>query len=365
MSVHKDKKNNTWYVKYKNNTKRGFKTKTEAQRYEAELKLDFNKSCDNIYIFDVAEDYLEMFKTKVTYGTYHKKETIIRNIILPNIKNKKIDKITELDCRKFNEYIGSLDYSTTYKNVMQNTYKQIFKHAIKYYKLSKAPTYVLEPFKESYAEKKKNREKEMNIWSVDEFERFINEVDSYAYKELFIILYFTGIRLGEALGLKWSDFHDMKLSINKSITRKTDKGTFEEKEPKNFSSYRDITLGEKLNDFLESYKENEMRIPGFSEDWYIFGRLKPLPQTSIDRKKEQAIEKAGVKRIRIHDFRHSHASNLIGNGLNIVAVSKRLGHSNVNMTLEKYTHLIQKTDEELVNYVENSSQNLLNAYKKA
>ena len=90
-----------------------------------------------------------------------------------------------------------------------------------------------------------------------------------------------------------------------------------------------------------------------------FGRLKPLPQTSIDRVKDNAIKEAKVPRIRIHDFRHSHASNLIANGVNIVAVSKRLGHSDINMTLKIYTHLIQKSDDELVNFINDSSQILL------
>ncbi|MPM35406.1 Tyrosine recombinase XerC [bioreactor metagenome] len=86
----------------------------------------------------------------------------------------------------------------------------------------------------------------------------------------------------------------------------------------------------------------------------MFGRVKPLVLASIDRAKEIAIKKAGVKRIRIHDFRHSHASNLIASGVNIVAVSKRLGHSDVNMTLKVYTHLIKETESKLINYVDSS-----------
>ncbi len=62
----------------------------------------------------------------------------------------------------------------------------------------------------------------------------------------------------------------------------------------------------------------------------------------------------------MHDFRHSHASNLIANGMNIVAVSRRLGHSDVNMTLQVYTHLIKRNEDEVTTYISNSSQNLLN-----
>lgn len=73
----------------------------------------------------------------------------------------------------------------------------------------------------------------------------------------------------------------------------------------------------------------------------------------------RTVKKAGIKKIRIHDFRHSHASNLIGEGMDIVAVSKRLGHSNVEMTLNCYTHLLQKNNDKLIDYLEKSSQFLL------
>ena len=82
-------------------------------------------------------------------------------------------------------------------------------------------------------------------------------------------------------------------------------------------------------------------------------------RTSIERIKNNAVKKAGVKKIRIHDFRHSHASNLIGEGMDIVAVSKRLGHSNVEMTLSVYTHLLNKNNDRMINYLENSSHDLL------
>ena len=102
-----------------------------------------------------------------------------------------------------------------------------------------------------------------------------------------------------------------------------------------------------------------MKRNDFSEEWFIFGRHKPLPQTSIQRIKDAAIEKAQVRRIRLHDFRHSHASNLIGDGMDIVAVSRRLGHSDVNMIFKVYTHLLEKKNLEMENYLNKSSQNLL------
>lgn len=361
MSVHKNNRNNTWYVKYKNTTKRGFKTKHEALQHEAKLKLNL---IDNVYstktfFHDVSYDYLNYFKLHTTYGTYRKCYTTIKNIIIPNIQNKKISSINEMDCRKFYEYVSSLNYSTTHKNYILNKYKAIFKHAIKFYGLSHNPTNVITPLKSSFDEKIKKRNKENNIWTIDEFNLFINNVDKNIYKQLFVILYFTGMRLGEALALKWNDYDTNYLHINKSITRKTKNGIYEIKDTKNISSIRDIDVGITLKEYLNDFKKDEMTKSGFNDNWFIFGRLNPLPQTSIDRVKDKAIKKANVRRITLHQFRHSHASNLIANGISIVAVSKRLGHSDINMTLKVYTHLMKFSDTELINFIDKSSQNLL------
>ena len=360
MSVHKNKNNNTWYVKYKNKTKRGFKSKHEAQIYEAKLKLSNIDSYTYPYIYDLAFDYLQYYQTIVVYGTYRRTKTIIDNIIIPNIKNKRIDTYTELDCRKFRELVNGLNYSTRYKNSIIITFKALFKHAIKYFHLKKNVSYVIESFKETYEEKKRKKEKELNIWNIDEFNRFISCVVTEQYKPLFIVLYYTGVRIGEALALQWCDFNNGKLSISKSVTHKTKQVAYEVKETKNISSIRDIVLGNNLNNYLMSIKSKEMNKCGFKNEWFIFGGEAPLPTSTIKRVKDRAIKKANLRSIRVHDFRHSHASNLIGEGINIVAVSRRLGHSDINMTLKVYTHLLQKNEDELLVYLDKTSQHLLN-----
>lgn len=359
MSVHKDK-NNAWYVKYKNKTKRGFSKKFEAERYEAKLKLSVLDTKNTIYLFNIIDDYLDHTKRRLTIGSYTKIKGVIEKVILPNIINKDINKINELDCRKFRELVQNLSYSTVHKNYILNCYKALFKHARIYFKVTNNPTYVMESFKKTFEEKMKTKNKELNIWNENDFVLFINHIDKEKYKYLFILLFYTGIRLGEALALTWNDYKDNCISITKSLTRKTNKGTYEIKDTKTVSSIRDIELGNNLSSILDTFKKQERSIRGFNKNWFMFGRLAPLPYTSIEREKNNAIKKANVRKIRIHDFRHSHASNLIANGVNIVAVSKRLGHSDINMTLSIYTHLMKDTEEKIIAYIDNSSQNLLN-----
>lgn len=313
-----------------------------------------------IMLHDFIDDYLKKGVKNVTFGTIQTKKAIFNNLIKPNFPDKNFFSITEIDCRNFRERIELLDYSTRYKNIILSMFKSLFKYAKKYYKLKNDPSYVIEPFKRSFEEKMKQREKELSrVWQVDEFNQFIKYVNNETHEAFFITLFYTGMRLGEIQALTWKDFKNGELQIVKSLTTKTQDKSYAIKEPKSTSSIRNIQVGKNLEMYLNKYKEKQSKIPGFNEDWFMFGNLKPLAKTTITREKDRAIKEAGVKRISIHDFRHSHASNLIANGINIVAVSKRLGHSNVEMTLRVYTHLIKTTEDQLLTYIDESSQNLL------
>ena len=89
----------------------------------------------------------------------------------------------------------------------------------------------------------------------------------------------------------------------------------------------------------------------------MFGGKTGLSVTTIDRYFKDAIKKSGVKPIRLHDLRHSHATILINNGVNIVAVSKRLGHASVEQTLKTYTHLLKDTNEGMMNKINKLASN--------
>lgn len=369
-SIHKDKKRNSYYIKHNHTTYRGFKTKYEAEIFKAKLLIDdteINNSLNNITFIDLSSKYLDYLKTNSSYATYSKYSNIINNILIPNISDlstKKICDINENDCDYVRNFIINLNYSTSYKNNIISVYKCIFKYAYKYYDLSIDPSRFMEKIKLTYNERLNKRLKEANIWSIEEFNKFINEVSNIQYKLLFTTLYFTGMRLGEALALKWYDIYDCKINIYKNLTRKTDSGIYEIKEPKTTYSERCISINKSLYKSLLEYKEQEKRICGFSEDWFVFGRIDPLPQTSIDRIKDKAISKANVKRIRIHDFRHSHASYLISNGISLPSVSKRLGHSDINITLSIYTHVIKKVDDDMVDFLEENYTKVLTKFSR-
>ena len=363
MAVYKYQKDK-WEVVYRNFHKRGFNSKKEAQLYELKIKFNEVTSIDNLYLYTIADDYLDWLEKNTSYSTYDKCYQAMKNIILPMVDNKKMVKITDMDCRKYHEKLIKTNYSSRYKNYLQNKYIAIFKHAQKYYDYDLNPTKYLEPFKKTFEEKQKIKQKEMNVWTDNEFSKFIGYVKDERYKLLYIALYYTGMRIGEAQALTWNDYKDGKLNIDKSLCKLSRTESYEIKDTKTESSMRTISLPSSVVDLFNDRLMEVSKIKGFSSSWFIFGSDKPLPRTTIDRIKDDAIKKSKVKRITIHEFRHSHASNLISQNINIVAISRRLGHSDINITLKVYAHLMPKNEDELLKYLNKSYQNLTKQQKK-
>nr|WP_255594370.1 MULTISPECIES: site-specific integrase [Terrabacteria group] len=177
----------------------------------------------------------------------------------------------------------------------------------------------------------------METWTIQEFEQFENAIDNPLYRAFFHTLFWTGARRGEILALQCDDFRKNELDINKSI--KHFKNGFIPL--KNANSKRTIKIDTNTIDILKELK-------GKYKKGFLFGGNSSLSITVVQKQFKKAIKKSGVKEIRLHDLRHSHATILINNGVNIVAVSKRLGHSDINTTLRVYTHLLQKTDEKMM-----------------
>lgn len=358
MAVYKDKKLGTWYVSYRNTKKRGFKTKFEAQQYEAKMKLDLLDEGSSKRFHDICEDYKNYKESRITHGSFMKLKNAIDIHIVPNTPNKQIRNITQMDVRKFDEYVRSTDYATSYKRSIINYYKAVFRHSELFFNNTNNPTVILETIPLTDKERIQYVKDENNIWTIDEFNQFIEEVEDQDYKVLYTTLYLTGIRIGEALALNWNDFDNKSLSISKNLTRKSKKGSYAIKATKTKTSVRTIETGDYLGNILKEHKKLQQRKNGFKEEWFIFGGDHPLPQTTIDYKKDEACKKADVRRIRIHDFRHSHASNLISDGVSIPAVSRRLGHSDINITLKTYTHLIKSDNDKLMESINNSTNKL-------
>ena len=104
-------------------------------------------------------------------------------------------------------------------------------------------------------------------------------------------------------------------------------------------------MPKQLNEALAEHKERQAKEPRFSPDFRVCGGLSCLSDTSIENKNRLFSSCAGLPHIRIHDFRHSHASLLANEGINIQEVARRLGHSNVQTTIKTYMHLYPRDEK--------------------
>ena len=167
------------------------------------------------------------------------------------------------------------------------------------------------------------------------------------YYVFFAIAFYTGMRKGEIHGLRWSDIDGEYVSIKRSIAQKL-KGGDRITPPKNQSSIRILQLPIPLIRILNKHKDRCRMFDNFSEDNYICGCDKPLRDSTIQKRNVKFSQMAEIKTIRIHDFRHSHASLLANEGINIQEISRRLGHSNVEITWNTYSHLYPREEERAV-----------------
>ena len=338
MPIYKDEKRGTWYVKI--NTvdsvthkarqilKRGFKTKRDAKAWESEYILSAPKSTEYTF-YEMHKLYLSDIDATETN----------RNMQLQwcsdyfDYNSSPIDKITKDQLVKWRNGLKDSALANRTLNRGIRYVKAVFQFASDVYDLKNNAT-VLKSFRLESEDKE-----EMEVWTVDEFNQFISCVDLPEYRLLFEFLFWTGCRRGEALALQTSDFHGNKVSINKAI-KHYQNGFMPLKTE---SSKREILIDDILLEHLRPNLE--------SDKPFVFGGDTSLAISQVQRHFTKAIKKAGVKPIRIHDLRHSHATFLINNGVNIVAVSKRLGHATINQTLSTYTHLLKQTEDDLVKLI--------------
>ena len=200
-----------------------------------------------------------------------------------------------------------------------------------------------------YSDKPKN----ISFWTIEEFKKFMSVIDDEDDYLLFRALYFTGMRIGEAIALTWHDFDGTHLIINKTMAKEKDKdGNYIVTSPKTLSSNRIIELDKKTIQLIKKKYSKDSQKTLFNNDWYIFRNSKPLTQTTVGRKKNNYCELSRVKKIRLHDFRHSHATFLLSHGIPVTVIAQRLGQSDLMVTLNTYIHLVPNDEIRAINLID-------------
>lgn len=276
------------------------------------------------------EDFWKMYcsdmETRLREHTMRTKKYIVELKILPYFGNKRVNDITAADIRQWQNELIKMGYSPTYLKTINNQLSAIFNYAVRYYDLKSNPCAKAGSMGKSKAE-------EMDFWTVEEFRKFIDSVMNKRLSYMaFMTLYWTGMRLGELLALnpKDVDLEKRTISITKSYQRLGKKDVVSP--PKTPKSKRVITIPEFLATDIKDYMDSLY-------DLQENDRLFPITKYYLEHEMQRGIKESGVKRIRVHDLRHSHASMLIELGFSPLEIANRLGHEKVETTLNTYAHL--------------------------
>ena len=385
MPAYKNKENGSWYVvtqytdwtgERKPKCKRGFATRREALEWEqkfqqqnaGDLDMSFEAFCEiytnNLVDFPLAEvreqlrfddillglpcaffqprleivgvDFTERLKAHVQISGI-----LLLKLLLPFqcFGKRKINEITTKDVIAWqNELLAYRDekrkpYSQTYLKTLHNQLSAIFNHAVRFYDLHSNP-----------AAKAGNmgteERREMLFWTKEEYQKFAEEMmDKPVSYYAFQMLYWTGIREGELLALTPADFDFERGTVKISKTYQRLKGQDVITSPKTKKSNRTIQMPDFLCQEMQEFFKMQY---GLKKKDRIFTVTKSYLHHEMDR----GAKAAGVKRIRIHDLRHSHISLLIDMGFSAVAIADRVGHESIEITY-RYAHLFPSKQKEM------------------
>lgn len=333
--------------KYRSHKSKLYMTSAEAKQAEKDFQIDpvAHSKAAWCTFESLTMEYRAERKKALKPTSYRKMEKAT-DYIIEHLGNIRIDRLTKEQYQAFLDAIKGKGKASYVNKIIYYT-KGINQLCQRRYSISSPVPDMFDMFKDTTTIKKN-----IDFFTLEEFSAFIEAVSEPKFRALFTTLFYCGLRLGEANALLWEDIdlNAKNLTISKSISQKDkdQNGNFLILPPKTKSSYRTLPMPEKVVAELVELKEIYSRVKGFSDTWYVFGALRPIPDTTIQNAKNRACDIAKVKRIRIHDFRHSCASLLINNGANITLVSQYLGHSNITQTLNTYSHFYQSKLNELI-----------------
>ena len=349
----KQEKNGSWtaqfrytdiYGKSRHKCKRGFASEEAAEEFEVSFKKALAGDV-SMRFCDFVELYAADIRPTIREHTWEVKEYMINAWLIPFFGMRPMNSICSKDIMQWQNKLLSAKgrsgqpYAPTYVRTINNQLIAIFNHAERFYNLSPNPTKNAKRIGDKNAG-------EMQVWTKDEYLRFSKALkgDDLMYLS-FELLYWTGIRLCELQALYPGDFNftESTLSITKSYhrIRKRDLIT----PPKSEKSVRTIVMPEFLRDEVREYFEvNSIVAPKERIFTGVTGE-------SLRKAMNAACEAASVKKIRVHDLRHSHVSLLIDMGYSAVGIAERLGHESTDITF-RYAHMFPTAQSDMADSIQ-------------
>ncbi|MYU70748.1 site-specific integrase [Lactobacillus salivarius] len=334
--------------------------KTELLKIEYLVSTNqYFKSVKSGKFVDVLDEWLSLHKETVKPSTLVRENSYITNHIKPYFKNMYVDKITLRQCQNFtNKAFAAAP--AAYTQII-GIVKSILDYALRLDMIKSNPMlYVIKPKRQATISDKHN-----NYYNKQELKKFLDVAKDTSLKKyaLFRLLSYSGMRAGECLALAWHDldYKNNTIAINKTLARIKDKLVIQT--PKTKASNRVISLDTETIQVLKMWQLEQRKqllkigINAMDSKQLIFsnGNNEYIYSGTVRKSIKILAKKAGIHSITTHGFRHTHATLLFASGMDIKQVQARLGHSNVQTTLNIYTHAIQdeqdKIGDEFAKYI--------------
>ena len=353
--IRKRSKNYIVYLEYKDSESGKRKQKNMGS---FEKKRDANKRLielkDTIYNDDFLIpnkmtlkhhllDFLEKYKNNLSITTYNSYIRICNKYIIPILGNIKLEDLRPIHIQNYIDDLVDVLSPQTIK-IHINILNLALKRA---YRLKLIRENVVEYIEIPKVKKFKNK-----IYNQENMIKLLNLCKDTELQLPIVLASGLGLRISEILGLTWDniDFEEKLITIDKITIRSN--GKVITKSPKTDTSIRTISAPSEIINMLREHKRKciELKLRGFikKDNNFIFFDKKgsPLAQDVLSKKFSRFLEKNNLEHIRFHDLRHSHVTLLINSKVPIKVISERVGHSNINTTLNIYSHVLKEMDKE-------------------
>lgn len=328
----------------------------EAKLLETQLSQSVQEksTVTKMTVQKLYNEYMSAKSHEVRESTLDKSRQVLEHHVLPYLGKTALDRLNTAALQKWKNNISELSVSIKTK---QNIYKELrtmLNYGVRMDYFPKSPLAKIGNFSDPYFV---TQQEKLHYYTPEQYKKFARaahaaaesagSLTDWGYYVFFSIAFYTGMRKGEINALKWSDIDGDVLHVRRSIAQKL-KGGDRETPPKNKSSYRDLQIPIPLMEILDEHKKRQQELSGFSDNYRVCGGTQCLRDTSLANKNIQFADDAGLPHIRIHDFRHSHASLLVNEGINIQEIARRLGHSKIEITWNTYAHLYPREEERAI-----------------
>ncbi len=330
--------------------KRGFATRKEAEAALTKMISDaedglFDQS-DRVTVTDFLEQWLASKESTVRKSTYRSYAWLVKKHIVPHLGKAKLTDLTPIQLQRYYSKLQKLDKPLSNRSILHIhiVLQEALDRAMKWGLLNRNVAKLVDP--------PRAKKVQFTVWTQKEAAKFLNACREDRYYIAFLLAIMTGMRKGEVLGLRWQDvdFEQSVISVRQTLSY-TGKGS-EFQAPKTEHGKRAIAIPAQVVEALKRHKRQQaqeklMLGQEYQDNDLVvatrFGTF--VTARNLDRSWYQYLDELDVPRIRFHDLRHTHASLMLLQGVHPKVVSERLGHANIGITLDTYSHVMPGLQE--------------------